>query len=316
LKSYQLDTFSGIQRTKKEFTKFLAKFIRRFAFVINSTNCTGDCLINCKNVKDSFFAIDCEDVRFLGRGTHVKDSYDLTPAGESVQCYEGLTQDHDYKVFFAIYSLKSQELAYVENCHSSKHLFGCSGIKHGEYCILNKQYTKEEYFKLREKIIEYMKKTGEWGEFFPAKLSHFGYNETIAQEYFPLTKEEILKKGFKLWDKIQKTTDKETLKPENVPDSINKVDEKILDEILRCLDCGRNYKIVKNEYLFYKKHNIPIPRKCFYCRNSERIKFENPLKLWHRKCMKPGCPNEFETSYSPEREEIVYCEECYKREVY
>ena len=31
-----------------------------------------------------------------------------------------------------------------------------------------------------------MKSTGEWGEFFPHELSPFGYNETVAQEYFPL----------------------------------------------------------------------------------------------------------------------------------
>jgi len=60
-----------------------------------------------------------------------------------------------------------------------------------KYCILNKQYTKEEYEKLMPKIIEYMEKTEEWGEFFPASLSPFGYNETIAMEYFPLTREEV-----------------------------------------------------------------------------------------------------------------------------
>jgi len=37
-----------------------------------------------------------------------------------------------------------------------------------------------------------MMKTGEWGEFFPASLSPFGYNETVAQEYFPLSREEVL----------------------------------------------------------------------------------------------------------------------------
>jgi hypothetical protein len=47
-----------------------------------------------------------------------------------------------------------------------------------------------------------------------------------------------------------------------------------------------------------------------------RIKRVNPPKLWHRKCMKEGCQNEFETSYAPERPEIVYCEKCYQQEVY
>jgi hypothetical protein len=27
------------------------------------------------------------------------------------------------------------------------------------------------------------------------------------------------------------------------------------------------------------------------------------------------CPNEFETSYAPERQEIVYCENCYNAEI-
>ena len=31
--------------------------------------------------------------------------------------------------------------------------------------------------------------------------------------------------------------------------------------------------------------------------------------------MKPGCKNEFETSYAPDRPEIVYCEQCYNEEV-
>jgi predicted metalloendopeptidase len=36
-----------------------------------------------------------------------------------------------------------------------------------------------------------------YGEFFPSELSPFCYNETIAQEYFPLTKEQAIKQGYK-----------------------------------------------------------------------------------------------------------------------
>ena len=146
----------------------------------------------------------------------------------------------------------------------------------------------------------------------------------MAQAYFPLSKEEVLKKGFKWWDKIQKTHGKETLKAEQIPDSIYDVPDSIINEILSCIECDRNYKIVKNEFLFYKKHSIPIPHKCFFCRSSERFKFENPFQLWHRNCMcelvvhghKGKCQNEFETSYSLERKEIIYCESCYNKEVY
>lgn len=325
IKSYRLDTYSGTERAKKEFAEFLSKQIRRFANIRNCVDSTGDALFNCKNVKDSCMARACEDVRFLIMGNDVKDSYDLTPAGENSQCYEGLTTDHDYRALFSIFSFKSDEITYVENCHSSKHLFGCVGLRHGQYSVLNKEYTKEEYFVLKEKLIDHMKRTGEYGEFFPSGMSNFGYNETMALEYFPLTKKEALEKGFKWWDKLQKTTGQETLKTEQIPDAISDVSDDILNEVLVCAECERNYKIVQNELIFYKKHFIPIPRKCFYCRNSERMKAVNPPKLWHRKCMcdkqnhfhgEVKCAVEFETSYAPERPEIIYCEGCYNKEVY
>ena len=169
-----------------------------------------------------------------------------------------------------------------------------------------------------------MKETGEYVEFFPTKFSNFGYNETMAQEHFPLTKEEAISRGFKWWDKIQKTVGKETLNILQIPDSINDVNDSILNEILACTTCGRDYKVVPNELIFLKKHLIPIPRQCMYCRMTGRFKFENPFKLWHRSCVcnsaKHGhdgkCQVEFETPYSSDRPEVVYCDRCYQQEVY
>ena len=34
----------------------------------------------------------------------------------------------------------------------------------------------------------------EWGEFFPTSISAFGYNETVAQEYFRLSESEVKEK--------------------------------------------------------------------------------------------------------------------------
>jgi hypothetical protein len=83
---------------------------------------------------------------------------------------------------------------YCIDCQYSKDCFGCVGLQRKQYCILNKQYTKEEYETLVPKIIEHMKSTREWSEFFPIEISPFTYNETVAQEYFPLTKAEVLSK--------------------------------------------------------------------------------------------------------------------------
>jgi hypothetical protein len=51
-----------------------------------------------------------------------------------------------------------------------------------------------------------MKFTKEWGEFFPTELSTFGYNETVAHEYFPMTETEVRKKGWKWYDGENKNT--------------------------------------------------------------------------------------------------------------
>lgn len=56
----------------------------------------------------------------------------------------------------------SSELAYCIDCYDTKNCFGCIGLRNKQYCILNKQYTKEQYEELVPKIIEHMTKTGEW----------------------------------------------------------------------------------------------------------------------------------------------------------
>lgn len=70
---------------------------------------------------------------------------------------------------------------------NSTDLFGCCGIRHGKNAVLNKNYSQQEYETLCGKIIDHMKSIGEWGEFFPLTLSPFGYNETVAQDYFPVS---------------------------------------------------------------------------------------------------------------------------------
>ena len=80
--------------------------------------------------------------------------------------------------------------------------------------------------------------------------------------------------------------------------------------------CTEAFKIIPDELQFYQRMNLPLPRLCPNCRHYNRLKQRNPLKLWHRSCMKEGCTNEFETSYAPDRPEIIYCESCYNKEIY
>ncbi len=313
LKLYNIGSWSGVIKSQKEFNDFKLCKPRKYANLINCYECLGNNLSNSKNVKDVFHVRKAEDCKYLENGDTEKDSYDLSVGGELNQCYEGLTPDNSTRAIFTNYVWKSLDVFYSDFCISCHDCFGCIGLKKKEFCIFNKQYPKKEYFILRDKIINHMKKFGEFGEFFPINDSPFSYNESMANVSFPLTKEQSIKIGLSWQENIQQTKGKTTLK--NIPDDILNVGNNIIDEILECETCQRNYKIVGEELKFYKKWNIPIPRYCFFCRLKNRFELRNPSKLWHRKCMKEGCNNEFDTSYAPERPEIIYCESCYLNEV-
>src|SRR3989344_9465491 len=290
LESYHLDTYSGQEKAKGEFGEFLKPYFRRYAEMFHCVNSTGDVMSYSKNCKNCFVTKDSENCRYADLIADVKDSYDISGGGEFSEGYENITCDNSSRNFFGVYSWKNEDARYTEHCHSSRHLFGCVGLRKGRYSILNKEYTKEAYEKLVEKIIAqmsdapYTDKAGnvyKYGEFYPTEHSPFGYNETMAIENFPLQKDEVLKKGYNWQDNLQRTTGQETLKPEDIPDSINNVTDSILEEVLKCIECGRNYKIVPNELLFYRKMKIPVARKCFYCRHNDWAKKRNPFKHGH-----------------------------------
>ena len=187
-------------------------------------------------------------------------------------------------------------------------------MKHS-YCILNKQYTKKEYEELLPKIISHMEKTGEWGEFFSPKISPFSYNETMAQEFFPLTKEEALSKGYK-WNEINEESTKsdKVISAEQLPPSITDIPDDILNWSIKCEASGKLFKIVPQELAFYRKMKLPIPRLHHEERYKRRIQQRPPRKLWKRSCDK--CGKEIQTTYAPDRPEKVYCETCYRKEIY
>ncbi len=294
------------------------KATHKSAVIEQSVECSGNFIFQSRNTHFAFNVEDNENVKYaIDSSIGVRNNMDVYNTGLKCElCYETHGMIGSSNVFFTHMSYDNSFVQYCDLVNNCSNLFGCIGLKKNNYCILNKQYEKEEYNKLKDKIIEHMKKTGEYGEFFPSSISPIYYNESQGQVYMPLSKEEALSKGFRWQDDILITKDKETILSKNIPDSILDIQETIISEVLKCISCERNYNIVSQELQFYRKLNIPIPRKCSNCRYLERIKLRGPRKLWHRKCMNEGCENTFETTYAPERPEIIYCESCYQKEVY
>ena len=308
-------SYKIIEKIKEKIDEELNDLIVKEYEGTNNQNSLGNYLRNNKNAYMCFECEDCEDIRYAVALTNAKNSMDHNHWGGGTEnVYE--TQACGYNCanirFCNLCCSSSSDLTYCDHCFFSKDCFGCVGLKRNKYCIFNKQYSKEEYEKLMLRIIEHMKSTNEWGEFFPANQAPYAYNETLAYEEYPLKKEEVLKRGWKWID------EKEELKQGDseykIPDNIKDVDDEILDKVLKSTKSGKLYKIIAQELKFYRENNIPIPRIVFRERHLDRLAKRNPRHLWDRKCDK--CQSAIKTTYSPERQEKVYCEQCYLKEVY
>lgn len=284
------------------------EFPQKYLHGSHNNSVSGDYIFNSKNARDCYIVADVEDSRFCTLITPggMKDCYDFTHYGVQAELqYESLQHGgHSSNCRFVWWVGSSRDVDYSMFVVDSHDMFGCIGLKKKSYCILNKQYSKEEYIKLRNSIKKDMKNRKEYGEFFPSKLTPFAYNETTAQEYFPLTQNEALKRGYQWQNQEKRNYDRG-------------------NNILACEhnqkcthDCTGVFRMIKPEKEFIKRFDLTNSALCPNCRHHRRLQQMNPLKLWHRKCAKENCKNEFATSYAPERPEIVYCEKCYQQEVY
>lgn len=282
-----------IEEIKRNLAKAASKSVHRSTFGINNTKSVGDYLDNCDNVYFCFDGIGLKDSAycdFTGLNSH--NLYDCTYGGiDSAYVYQSMGFTNLNNVFFEIGGRNLYDSFYSQYCYSSHNLFACVGITHGEYVILNKRYSQEEYELLKNKITIHMKETGEWGQFFPMRYSPHAYNETLANEYYPLDKQKALNLGLRWKDQ------------EPQKQAVN------LAELRQCQTCDRSFQIIGQEADFYAKMFLPFPEFCPDCRHRRRFLLRRPRKLWKRNCA--NCKNLISTAFSHEAPEIVYCEKCY-----
>ncbi|KKQ04140.1 MAG: hypothetical protein US12_C0004G0012 [Parcubacteria group bacterium GW2011_GWA2_36_24] len=338
INSLELNKRSVRDEIGKKFNEIKSKSIVKATNQIKCVNCVGDHLENAKDCHYVFDGWNLEKARYSSWIFGSKDVSDCFGMGGSELIYEAISPEDIRNCKFVFLTDSSHGCEYTAFCQSSANLFGCVGIRSGEYMILNKAYSKEDYKKITEQIrkdmldLPYIDKRGivyKYGEFFPSELCFTSYNESIAPKYYSLEEKEARDLGFK-WKKDIHRSYTPTLIPEDIPDSINDVPDTIINDIIECKTnsdarrgrspdqnasgCTTAFRITKEELIFYKKNKIPLPIICPNCRHGRRMESRNPQKLWDRNCQK--CEKEIMSSYSPDRPEIVYCETCYQQEVY
>ena len=284
-------------------------------YMVQCEDCTGDLLFTSKNCKESYDSIDVEDCRYMYDAIDTKDSLDVYHVGWAEKMYECHAISNGYNCIVCHFTYDTKNAFYCDCTQNSHDLFGCVGMNQSSYCIFNKQYTKEEYEQLVPKIIEHMQKTDEWGEFFPLSYSPFGYNQSRAQEYYLLDKHTAQKKNIP-WSDYTSPIPKaqRTIQASQLPEYSSDIPDDVLDWLIICEKTKKPFRIIRQELEFCKKAGLPLPSRHPDQRYTDRMNMRKPRSLWQRKCSK--CSKQAQSSFSPDRPEKVYCEECYLAEVY
>lgn len=152
-----------------------------------------DYMTHAKNCYYVFDGSRCEDVYYSDWVGLVKDCTDCSHVLQSEFCYECLDCNNCYNGNFLWDCENTRDSEFCFNCNGCRNCFLCSGLRKKEFCVLNKQYTKDEYLK---KIAELKEGKGRgksftelWDELFefsaptPRIYAHFTKSENCVGDF-------------------------------------------------------------------------------------------------------------------------------------
>ncbi|MCB0347115.1 MAG: hypothetical protein KDD66_18490 [Bdellovibrionales bacterium] len=305
------ETYSKLNEARKCFEDLRAGRWFKYPEIINCESCTGDFLRNSNNCSLCYDMVDSVNCMHVYVGVRCSDMLDCSNMYLDAQSsYQVLGTIGTNNVHFCLYVMHSANLWYCEQCTGCQDCFGCIGLKGKQYCIFNKQYDKDKYEPMVRRIIEHMQQGNEWGEFFPAWMSPFPYNKSLAQEYFPLGKEDALQLGCK-WEDAKAKDYQEA--EEVAPERISETKDSICGKLLACSKTGKNYRIQVPELKFHRKIGLPLSQLCPEERYQRLISIRRPRGVWDREC--DECGEQLKSVFPPDSDEKVLCERHYQEKV-
>ena len=315
LKTIKLDSYKNLERLKQEFEEILQKeAIHRENFNLRCTDSVGNYMTDCDKCVNVFSWEQSQNCRNSLRGFGSKDCIDQTVTwGNELSGNNSGVSGRAYGLKYSSWTDTSRYSEYLDMCVECEYCFGCVGLKKKKYCILNKQYDKDTYQKLKEQIISDMKKRGEYGKFLPYSMALCDYNLSTGTIYFPeVRKEEIVNKGG-YWSE-EDLSSHDGILSTDLPDSIKDTPSDITSKALICPETQYRFNISPTEYEFHKSRNLALPRLHFDQRILKKIRKTAIIKAYPYKCF--YCKKDTSAYYPSEwGYKKIACEECYKSRI-
>lgn len=286
MKTYERLTHELIEECEGKLLALRKDHPHKYAFIVGSEDCTGNDCFYSKNCKNSYIIEYSQDCMNGSSLRHCKDCVDFDLWGDPGElCY------HSMSCGYGVYNLQMcfncynscRDLIYCDSCPGCNDCFGCVGLKRKSYCILNVQYSQDDYEILKKRIIGDMQKSGEWGRFFPPFCSPHELNNSMAYQYFHTDQMIAKELGFLWMDKSEeKQYDaqkiyagpfmSEDVRPEDVK-----------GKIFLCAKTHLPFNIQTRELAILQEKKLPLPRIHWKARLEDRDgKFIFPWKIYPR----------------------------------
>jgi len=325
------------QKTKEEYEAFMAAntplshtalvgYTERFWDLVRSLpanasrntgseNVSGVLIENSRSVFDVTDSKKAEHVRHADGALTHKDSMDVLFSGGSEMLYQTTNVgSSSSRVKFSISSKFTTDSEFVFNSRNIANCFMCFGLDGKSYCVLNKQYTPEEYWPLVDAIKTEMLGSGEYGEHPEMTFSAQAYNFSLAGLYYPLPDETIRKLGGYIAEEPDTNVGSiETVESADLPDTIAQTDDSILAKAIICEETGRPFRIIPEELAFYRKLGVPLPHVHPNVRLDRKYRFSPTGIRYYTLCAK--CGKDIQSIFDPKDGYLLYCESCYQQEV-
>ena len=250
-------------------------------YLTNCTNCV-DCFMGWEGSKDSercFYLFNSSEIYYVVGSFYPSESYMSAAVAESNKCK------------FSINLLRSQNLEYCLNCSNCENCFGCVGLSRQKFCIFNKQYEEEEYWRALDEIKCKMLEEGTYGDIFTGDFCTSHFMETAANESLGAVDEDAARLGFPIFEREsagaigELGNVKELTNSSEVPDCIDALEvsewagKAMFDDVT-----GRRFAFLKPELEYYKEYRVAPPTKHFMRRVDELYWAANDYVTIQVKC--------------------------------
>ncbi len=306
---------SNLKKSDEKFWELVKKLPMNASHNVSVENVDGVTIVNSRNLYDVVDAQNAENIRHADSPLGHHDSMDILFSGKSDHLYGTINVGSSSAwVKFSASSKSCVNCEYVFNSKNLDNCFMCFGLQNKSYCILNKQYESEEYFKIVDNIKTKLLEEGRYGDGLGMEYSAQAYNISLAQVAYPITNEKIIELGGYIAD-VQETNvgDIEVLDSVDVPETIDGVGDEILKKAIKCEVSGRPFRIIATELEFYKKMGLPLPTVHPQLRIAKHFYFVPTGKKYKATCNR--CSKSINSIFATDSGYNLYCESCYQKEV-